>query len=160
MIATLALATAIGTNLAAWHQDREHVEKSANIYVVFPVAEQSIILGTEGRNNLWFGWRGESDKIAISGFGIKAAVTLGARIDRVATYEEIVRDYEDYRRSILTNNPQPLRRARAMKMTGHKTVTEPVALLSLGAEVSKDWTIWTSVSESQSVYVSVEWRMK
>lgn len=160
MINTLALATAaaIGTNLAGWHKDEQHVERTPNIYAVFSVAEQKIVIGTQRRNNAWFGWRGESDRMSVGSFGIKAAVTIGATVERVAVYEEIVRDYEYYRRSMLSVRSQPLRRTRPMQLTGHKFVTEPLVLLSAGVEVSKDWTVW--VSKSDSVYVSLEWSMK
>jgi len=155
MIASTALAIAIGTNLGTWHKNADNVESVPNAYAVVTIMNQSIAVGTMRRNNAWLGWRGETSPVAVFGVPVRAAVTVGATADRKATYAVLERDWRLYMLSAdrRTNRPQGGGKPLAT-VVGRKTVVEPLMLLSVGAEVAPGWTVW--LSKSDSIQLSLE----
>ena len=153
-----ATAIAIGAYLGTWHKDSNQVESAPNAYAIVSVMGQSLAVGTMRRNNAWFGWRGESPSTHVLGVPVRAAVTLGATVDRVPTYAVLERDWRLTMLSADRLTSRPHGRRSNATLIGHKTVTEPLAILSVGAEVIPGWTVW--LSKSDSVHLSIEWSTK
>lgn len=153
MIASAALAIAIGANLGTWHKNADNVESVPNAYAVVTVMNQSIAVGTMRKHNVWLGWRGETSPLAVFGVPVRAAVTVGATADRTETYAVLERDW---RLSILSADARskPQGRASSAVVVARKTVVEPLVLLSVGAEVQPGWTV--RLSKSDSIQLSLE----
>ncbi len=132
-------------------------EPTTGAYVVFKPMGQSIAFGTLRKNNVWFGWRGETPSVSIFGVPVHAAVTAGASIDREPVYAIVERDW---RKTMLSADPltsKPQWRSQLATKVGHKTVVEPLMMLSFGAEVGLGTVV--RLSKSDAWHLSLEKRL-